>query len=676
MSKRTRRFGIAGLIIVVSLGFSAVSSSANDRAAARGTTANCSPPPEHLGLDAYRNVDKLSYLDLESRAASATTADPGGGNDDRAHTLGERDGGALLMDVAGPGEFTFLRMQEDWGGPWKMSVDGRSAVTASAADLGLAAIDATFPFPLSLAPHQSEGSSIIATPFAFGSSFQFSSTSTNGNFYALYRKLPLGGRLPRAGRGGSDVATLLRASPQTISGRGITRTSGSTSIEPGETTIATLTGGPRQIREITFRVPLDEGVSFANQRLRIYWDRESSPSVDAPIKYLAGDGGGVYQPADRPLVRSFFSSAGTDASGFMNFGVQWPMPFHSSARIVLSSRTALPSVAWTAATEAFASPASWWAPFHATYSRVDNPTPGQDLTFLDVNGSGRIVGTVVNFGHTGATLEGDPHFYLDGSRTPQVTLTGTEEWGLGGNYWHLGRQTSLPLGGFPTSDQNPPGTDVDGAALYRYLVADSMPFNASAVVKWEHGGTDNVEQPYRAVVLWYGTPDPTAVRTDELHPGDPAAARAHHLRAPGSSTTNVTGAFTYGVTEDLSTAAGLRTRQPFELTLRVDPRNAGVLLRRQLDTAIPDQRARLSVDGKAAGEWYTAGAYAAAGVDGTPRRFQDDEILLSKRLTHGKRSITLRVVPVASGSTSSEWSMFDLQAMSMVPRCAPTIRTT
>ena len=198
MLQRAWRFGLAGLLIVVPLGFSAVSSAAHEQVAARSTAVNCSPPPEHLGLDAYRNVDKLSYLDLESRASSVTTADPGGSNDDRAHTLGARDGGALLMDVAGPGEFTFLRMQEDWGGPWKMSADGRSSVTASAADLGLAAVNASFPYPLSLAPHQSEGSSIIATPFAFASSFEFSSTSTNGNFYTLYRKLPLGGRLPRS----------------------------------------------------------------------------------------------------------------------------------------------------------------------------------------------------------------------------------------------------------------------------------------------------------------------------------------------------------------------------------------------------------------------------------------------------------------------------------------------
>ena len=78
------------------------------------------------------------------------------------------------------------------------------------------------------------------------------------------------------------------------------------------------------------------------------------------------------------------------------------------------------------------------------------------------------------------------------------------------------------------------------------------------------------------------------------------------------------------------------------------------------------------VDGTRAGDWYTAGAYAATGVDGTARRFQDDEVLLSRRLTHGKRSITVRVVPLGTGSSRAEWSMFDIQAMSMIPLCAPT----
>jgi hypothetical protein len=644
--------------------------------AGAGTTngGDCAPPPQYLGADAYEHVDELSYLDIASRAASATTADPAGTNDDNTHVISTQAGGAELMDVAGPGVVTMLRMQEDLGGPWSLSADGSFPSTPSAADFGLESVNASYPYPLALDPGQSEGSSVIATPSAFSSSFEVSSSGPNGNFYALYRKLPLGGSPPVMRAANRDVAQLLRSTSASMPTPGLTSVTGTALVPPGDTTLAELDGGPRQVREIRFTVPRDQAVAFANQRLRIYWDGETTPSVDAPVKFLVGAGGGVYEPVGRPLVRSFFTSATTNDAGDWVFSIQWPMPFRARARVAISSQasTVISGVRWSITTEPFRSPEQWWALFHATYSAVDAPVPGQDLTFLDVSGSGRIVGTVVNFGQVGAALEGDPHFYLDGSNTPQVTATGTEEWGLGGNYWHNGNQTSLPLGGLPTSDNNPPGTDTDGAALYRYLVADSMPFNSHATVRWEHGGTDDVSQPYRAVVLWYGTPESTAWTTDRFTAGDAASAAAHDLHAPSSVTTPVAAGYEYGVTEPVVTAMGLRTSGPLEFTVHVDPANRGVLLRRQLDTSVPDQAARVYVDGHYAGVWSNPGSFAGVGPDGTPRRFLDDEVLLASRLTAGKQSITIRLVPLTTRSGTRAWTMFDVTVMSMVPRCGPT----
>src|SRR5262245_12988755 len=89
---------VAATVVVV-----VVAGLAGSGAHARTIAPACVPPPEHLGLDAYAHIDKLSYLDLGSRAASATTADPGGSNDDRSHVLGDPSGaGRVLMDAAGP----------------------------------------------------------------------------------------------------------------------------------------------------------------------------------------------------------------------------------------------------------------------------------------------------------------------------------------------------------------------------------------------------------------------------------------------------------------------------------------------------------------------------------------------------------------------------------------------
>src|SRR5947209_378088 len=85
-----------------------------------------SVPPLYLGLDAYRHLDKLSYLELGDRIAGQSTADLAGSNADNVHYLRVLpDGEHVLFDQLGPGIVTFMRMQENYGGPWKLSLDGR-----------------------------------------------------------------------------------------------------------------------------------------------------------------------------------------------------------------------------------------------------------------------------------------------------------------------------------------------------------------------------------------------------------------------------------------------------------------------------------------------------------------------------------------------------------------------
>ena len=71
--------------------------------------------------------------------------------------------------------------------------------------------------------------------------------------------------------------------------------------------------------------------------------------------------------------------------------------------------------------------------FHATYKDTPHPVLGEDVLMLDTQGlageahwSGHLVGTVVTFSHSHNlhTLEGDPRFFFDNSRTPQVQGTG------------------------------------------------------------------------------------------------------------------------------------------------------------------------------------------------------------------------------------------------------------
>src|SRR5207302_3942593 len=124
------------------------------------TTAQTSPPL-YLGLDAYRHLDKLSYLELGDRVEGASTADTGGSNADNRHVVRTLPNGEhVLFDQVGSGIVTFMRMQENYGGPWNLSLDGHFITTIQSSDLGQISPASNpasaFPYPLSLNPQASQ----------------------------------------------------------------------------------------------------------------------------------------------------------------------------------------------------------------------------------------------------------------------------------------------------------------------------------------------------------------------------------------------------------------------------------------------------------------------------------------------------------------------------------------
>jgi hypothetical protein len=604
--------------------------------------------PLYSGLDSYLHPDTIPYLELGDRVEGESTADPGGSNDDKSHVLGTLpDGGRVLFDQTGPGVLTFARMQEQTGAPWTVRVDGRPPVTIRSADLGQRQPTrepaASFPYPLSLNVAETQGSSILAAPVPYAQNLRLASAGPNGNFYALYRKLPTDAAPPHENNAEAARAAELLTTSETVPADSPQQQGTALLNQPGVPTPVTTIDGKDEIRSVTFRVPDRDAIALANARLQVFWDGEPSPSVDTPVKYLAGDGAGVYRPAGRPLVQSFPATV-TDDGASTTFAVSWPMPFAAHARFVLVPGTALPDpVTWSIRYVPFPGPMNLVGTFHANFTDVPNPVPGSDMTFLNYPGSGKLVGTVVNFGRIGTTLEGDLHIFLDGSETPQVAVTGTEEWGMGGDYWHNGNQTSLPLAGLPSADTNPPGTNVDGSAEYRYLIADSIPFNNRIVVDWEHGAADESTEPYRAAMLWYGTPARTAIATDNLVPASPQSATPHHYSSPGDRTVALTAAYEQTVRSPLRTGQVSETDASSAFTMALDPGNVGAFLRRTLDSCVPNQRATVFVDGLPAGTWYNAGVSSRVGQDGHDRCWRDDDFPLPRSLTAGKSSVTIRI---------------------------------
>jgi hypothetical protein len=286
------------------------------------------------------------------------------------------------------------------------------------------------------------------------------------------------------------------------------------------------------------------------------------------------------------------------------------------------------------------------------------------------------VGTSWIFSHRADlnTLEGDPRFYFDDSLTPQAQGTGTEEWGGGGDYWG-GQNMTLPFVGHTTGARSAPEAKDERDKIesaYRFLLADLMPFGKNARITLEHGGTNQSTEHYETVTYWYGAPRATLVKTDELLIADPASEKAHGYTSPHASPPyEISSRYEWGVDAldgreifPPHTDRGRRTTGTSEFTMKIDSRNLGVMLRRKLDYAFPNQRAEVYVADthtreprwKPAGIWYLAGSntcvysnpQAELGetqhiVQTSNRRFRDDEFLIPRDLTEGRRAIHIRI---------------------------------
>jgi hypothetical protein len=451
--------------------------------------------------------------------------------------------------------------------------------------------------------------------------------------------------------------------------------------------LAELKQGPAMIRALEFGVSRESAATFSRARLRITWDGRKQPSVDVPIA-LFFSAGTLYNRDGREYLVKAFPIRVREARGRIYLSCYFPMPFFRSARIELAdAEAAIPVVLCDVLYTPYTGPLNHVAYFHATYA--DHPTPelGKDLVLLDTlktEGSeewaGHLVGTSFIFSHRANlnTLEGDPRFFFDDSQTPQIQGTGTEEWGGGGDYWG-GRNMTLPFAGHPVGARDAKSAKSEEDKIesaYRFLLADLMPFGRNARICLEHGGTNESTEHYETVTYWYGTPGASLRRSDELKIGDAESEKTHGYHSPDASAPyEITSRYEWGVDHlhgreiyPAHTDHGRSTKGTSEFTLKLEPRNFGVLLRRKLDYAFPNQRAEVSIadasrgqqgqalEWKPAGIWYLAGSNTCVysnpkeelgatqhRVQTSNRRFRDDEFLIPRNLTAGRAAIRIRI---------------------------------
>ena len=167
-----------------------------------------------------------------------------------------------------------------------------------------------------------------------------------------------------------------------------------------------------------------------------------------------------------------------------------------------------------------------------------------------------------------------------------------------------------------------------------------MPFGRNAVIRLEHGGTNESTEHYETVTYWYGLPGASlrAHRRTARSAIPPANARiatlARRIAALRNHLALRVGAGHAQGRRDLSRPHRSRPHHQTtssKFTLKIDPNNLGVMLRRKLDYQFPNQRAECSSSGGAMASPPASGTSPAP----TPASFPARAANSAPRLARG-----------------------------------------
>lgn len=288
------------------------------------------------------------------------------------------------------------------------------------------------------------------------------------------------------------------------------RTGGNDDFRPlgaGETLTLLDESGPAEISHVWITIASDEQFHLKKMVLRMYWDGESSPSVEAPVGDFFGLGLGEYF-----LYQSIPLSIGADKA----LNSFFPMPFQKHARITLANEghQRAEAIYWNIDMRAYKSPLpADTLYFHAQFRQATpNKALAQNKTNLDgkdnyvwveAAGRGHFAGVTMSVieNKDGWWGEGDDMFFVDGEKLPSINGTGSEDYFLGA--WDFGgKPFAYGLFGAPVV-----GAELQGArwSVYRFHLDSPIPFTKSLRATIEHGHANDRGDNFYSVAYWYQT---------------------------------------------------------------------------------------------------------------------------------------------------------------------------
>ncbi|MEE3920302.1 DUF2961 domain-containing protein [Micromonospora sp. BRA006-A] len=150
----------------------------------------------------------------------------------------------------------------------------------------------------------------------------------------------------------------------------------------------------------------------------------------------------------------------------------------------------------------------------------------------DQSGRGRFVGVSQTMrghiigGNTRNYLEGDERVHVDGSPTPQIYGTGTEDFYESGWYFNRGEYSDVFTGNTAHLVRGGGCADECDAA-YRLMIGDAVAYGTALRFGIEHGPANDMPAEYASTAFLYTQRTVTTRRTDTVVTGDAASRAAH-----------------------------------------------------------------------------------------------------------------------------------------------------
>ncbi len=263
--------------------------------------------------------------------------------------------------------------------------------------------------------------------------------------------------------------------------------------------------GPAVITMIHFAMPQTLQLN-RDLLLKIYWDGETSPSVDTPLVDFFCDPAGQREDISTILVNKQ-----------RGYNAYFPMPFRRSAKIELvydgpvdpgeelwKIMPCYSYVLYRTQSEI----EDDMAYFHASWRQEGLLLGREEYLALDARGKGKFIGwnvTVRRPGRSGYPVDENAKFYIDGEASPSIELQGIED-SFGFSWGFPPKDIIFPYTGYAKFFQ--------GAMAYRFFLQDSISFEKSLRVTIDFGKNEDPmfrrefskpgnELQLSSVVYWY-----------------------------------------------------------------------------------------------------------------------------------------------------------------------------